>query len=138
MNASKLPRGCSPWPPQLAQDRNGTVTFDQSADRLRACSSSSGCSSTCRPRSTRLRINSSSGSVSGPATSSPVLGLRGAFSPMPCWTLRICSGYQVVKNVLRIPPWWVMSRYQSAAPSHGHIAVRCGGCSEATCHWFQA
>src|SRR5947199_4136780 len=29
-NPSKLPRGCSPCPPQLAAEKSGTVTFDQS------------------------------------------------------------------------------------------------------------
>jgi hypothetical protein len=27
---SKLPRGCNGWPPQLAAESNGTLTFDQS------------------------------------------------------------------------------------------------------------
>ncbi len=44
--------------------------------------------------------------------------------------------YQFAQNVERMPPWWVMSRYKSAAPSHTHIAARCRGWSEATCHWF--
>ena len=35
-----------------------------------------------------------------------------------------------------MPPWWVNSRYQSVAPSHGQIAARCGGCWAATCHWL--
>jgi hypothetical protein len=44
--------------------------------------------------------------------------------------------YQFFQNVERMPPWRVMSRNQSAAPSQMHIAARCGGCSEATCHWL--
>jgi hypothetical protein len=34
MNPSKLPRGCSGWPPQLAADRSGTLTRDQSGAGL--------------------------------------------------------------------------------------------------------
>ncbi len=34
MKPSKLPRGCRPTPPQLAAERNGTFTFDQSGDAI--------------------------------------------------------------------------------------------------------
>ncbi len=47
-----------------------------------------------------------------------------------------CMSYQFSQNVERMPPWCVMSRYQSAEPSHTHMAARCGGCRDATCHWF--
>ena len=35
MNPSKLPRGCSPCPPQFAAENSGTFTFDQSGIRER-------------------------------------------------------------------------------------------------------
>ena len=44
--------------------------------------------------------------------------------------------YQLAQKVLTMPPWCVPSRYQSAMPSQTQIAARCGGCSEATCHWL--
>jgi hypothetical protein len=37
--ASKLPRGCRPWPPQFAAENSGTFTFDQSG--MRDCQYSS-------------------------------------------------------------------------------------------------
>ncbi len=42
----------------------------------------------------------------------------------------------VGQKVETMPPWWVMSRYQSAAPSQTHMAARAGGWSDATCHWL--
>src|SRR3954462_15291976 len=42
---SKLPRVCSPCPPQLAAERNGVLIFDQSGERARHSTSSSGWSS---------------------------------------------------------------------------------------------
>jgi hypothetical protein len=49
-----------------------------------------------------------------------------------------CISYQLPKNVQRIPPWRVASRYQSEAPSHAHIAASPRGARDATCHWFIA
>jgi len=77
----------------------------QSADRDRCHPSSSGCARTSAPRSARLRASSSSESVSGPATSSPVMRLRAPRSPIPCCTFVTCRGYQLAKNVERMPPW---------------------------------
>ena len=85
-----------------------------------------------------MRASSSSDSVSGPATYSPVLGFTAPRFPTPCWTVSTCGGYQLAQKVDTIPPWCVMSRYQSAAPSQMHIAVRCGGWRDATCHWLMA
>src|SRR5258708_38646172 len=86
------------------------------------------------PKLVRLRASSSSDMVSSPQTNAPVTWLRGPFSPRPYCTVFPCMSYQFAQNVERIPPWCVISRYQSAAPSQIHIALRWGGCSEATCH----
>ena len=90
------------------------------------------------PKAQRLAASSSSLSVVGPDTSSPVLELTAPRVPRPCCTVLTCMSYQLSQNVQRMPPWWVESRYHSAAPSHGIIATRCGGWREATDHWFMA
>src|ERR1700730_6307450 len=90
------------------------------------------------PKLERLRANSSSDIVSSPQTNAPVTWLRGPLSPRPNCTVFTCMSYQFAQNVETIPPWCVMSRYQSAAPSQIHIAFRWGGCREATCHWLMA
>ena len=90
------------------------------------------------PKAQRLAASSSSLSVAGPEVSSPVFGLTEPRAPRPCWTVLTCMSYQLSQNVLRMPPWWVESRYHSAAPSQGIMATRCGGWREATAHWFMA
>ena len=89
------------------------------------------------PNGTRLLASSCSDSVSGPHTSSPCTRLLLPRSPAPYCTVFTCMSYQFSQNVQTMPPWCVMSRYQSAQPSQMHIAARCGGCSVATCHWFE-
>src|SRR3954464_6198643 len=88
------------------------------------------------PKLQRLRASSASDSVSSPHTSAPVTRLRGPRSPSPYCTVLTCMSYQLAQKVDRMPPWCVMSRYQSAAPSQRHIAARGGGCRPAPCHWL--
>ena len=77
MNPSKLPRGCSPCPPQLAADKSGTVTFDQSGMRERQYASlASGLRRQSSQKSRRAAPSCSSVSVDGPETQSPVMRER--------------------------------------------------------------
>jgi 16S rRNA U516 pseudouridylate synthase RsuA-like enzyme len=62
------------------------------------------------PKSTRLRLSSSSERVSSPQTRRPLIGLTGPRSPMPYCTVLICWSYQCCQKVDRIPPWCVPSR----------------------------
>src|SRR6266508_2840181 len=63
-NPSKLPRGCSPCPPQFAEERSGTLIFDQSGMRERQYSSlASGLLQQSAKKSRRLAPSSSSVSV---------------------------------------------------------------------------
>ena len=84
----KLPRGWMPWPPQLAQVSSGVVTRERSAERERCHSSSSGCCFSSSKASTRFLASSSSESVTGPATDSPVFGFFFARSPQPVLDVR--------------------------------------------------
>src|SRR5689334_24350908 len=55
-------------------------------------------------------------------TSCPCTGLRLPRSPAPYCTVLTCMSYQFSQNVERMPPWCVMSRYQSAARSEEHTS----------------
>ena len=54
--------------------------------------------------------SSSSLSVAGPDTQSPVSRLRQPRLLRPCCTVTTWRGYQVAGNVQKMPPWWFMSR----------------------------
>src|SRR2546422_9364680 len=104
-NPSKLPRGCRPCPPQFAAESSGVLTFDQSGMRERQYSSlASGFFPQSSKNSRRLAPSSSSVSVSGPDTQSPVIRLRQPLVPRPCCTLTTCEGNQVLPKVHRMPP----------------------------------
>ena len=136
MKPSVLPRRWSPCPPQLPAERSGVTICSNRAERSRWYWSSSGCALISAPKSARLAASSSSVMVSSPQALTPVSGWRGPRSPNPCWTDFTCMSYQLAQKVETMPPWWVMSRYQSAAPSQTHMAARAGGWSDATCHWL--
>ncbi len=104
MKPSKLPRGCSPCPPQFAADSNGTTTFDQSGERSRWYLSSSGWARMSSPKSQRFSASVAASSVSGPHTRSPVAGERGPASPKPFCTVLTWMSYQLAQKVLRMPP----------------------------------
>src|SRR4030042_1867417 len=97
-----LPRRWSPCPPQLAAERRGTVTLDQSGDLSRWYGSSNGCSVSSFLRSTRFLASSSSDSVSGPPTSPPVFGLTNPLFPRPCCTVITCFLNQLPDKAHRI------------------------------------
>src|SRR6266403_771498 len=99
---SKLPRGCSPCPPQLAADRNGTLTRCHTGERALCQASSSGCDRISSPNSARFSWSSWSESVSSPHTATSVRRLRGPRSPRPYWTVFTCMSYQFAQKVQRL------------------------------------
>jgi hypothetical protein len=85
--------------------RSGVVTSERSAERERCPSSSSGCFFSSSKASTRFLASSSSDSVTGPATDSPVFGLLFALAPPPSWMSTTWCLAQRSWNWLRMPPW---------------------------------
>src|SRR5262245_47746337 len=108
---SKLPRGWRPCPPQLADEKSGTVTLDQSGMRERQYSSlASGFLRQSWEKSLRLAPSSSSLGVGGPETQPPLIRERKPRAPRPCCTRMTCEGNQARPKLQRMPPWWLRSR----------------------------